>query len=83
VTLAHLRALAPGVDAVYVGVVPVPQTDGSVVHHAFLVTEGEPIDLGPDGRAVSPIPAARIIGLGRLLPLPIYQGAALAPIFPT
>src|SRR5579883_832447 len=51
------RAAAPFVDASHVGVTK----DGT---HAFLVTRGKPGDsaiaVGPDGHAVSEIPAERI-----------------------
>lgn len=88
------RAIAPYADASHVGVVPVPQTDGGVVNHTFLIADAKPgdapIQIGPDGRAVSPIPPNRILdpnvaaGMngGQPLPPAIYQGAALAPIAP-
>ena len=88
------RAVAPFVDASHVGVVPVPQKDGGVVHHTFLIKDAAPgdapIHIGPDGRALSPIPPERIIdpnvghGMngGQPLPPAVYQGAALAPIAP-
>lgn len=88
------RAAAPFVNASHVGVAVVPQADGSTLHHTFLLGEARPgeapVVTGPDGRAVTPIPPTRIVdpnvghGMngGKPLPAEVYQGAALAPIYP-
>lgn len=88
------RAAAPFVDASHVGAVAVPQADGTVAHHTFLVADAKPGDapivIGGDGKAITPIPADRIIdpsvpkGMngGKPLPVEVYQGAALSPIWP-
>lgn len=88
------RAAAPFVNASHVGVVSVPQKDGSTVNHCFLVTEGAhgapPIIAAGDGTPLAPIPSDRIhdestargMNNGAALPLELYQGAKLAPIWP-
>lgn len=89
------RAAAPFEDASHIAVKLMPSVDGKPpATHSFIVKadpEGKaPITIAGDGKALSPIPAERIVdpsvkaGMngGNPLPLEAYQGATLAPIWP-
>lgn len=80
-----LRALAPYIDVSHIGLVAVPQPDGSVLYRAFAITTrngDEPIELGPDGHATGWIQKHRIVDPSGLLSAAIYQDATLAAIWP-